>query len=137
MFSFQYFFFFWVLEVITTVMTSPYHCYFVFVPRRTSNWRKVRFGEVAVLKQISALHRINSWKFSERLFWSEIYCAHAPGYLETFISFAFFDLSNRRPSKKSIFVSCSVLTHFCHYLCLPLHRFIFEFFWSHNFWGSY
>jgi hypothetical protein len=68
MLSFQYFLFFWVLEVVTTVMTSPYHFYFIFVPRRTSNWRKVRFGEVAVLKQISALYRKNLWKFSERLF---------------------------------------------------------------------
>jgi hypothetical protein len=47
---------------------SPYHFYFVFVPRRTSNLREVRFGEVAVLKQISALHRNNSRKFSEYLF---------------------------------------------------------------------
>jgi hypothetical protein len=37
-------------------MTCPYDFYFVFVPRRTSNWRKVRFGEVVVLKQISALY---------------------------------------------------------------------------------
>jgi hypothetical protein len=36
-------------------MTSPYHFYFVVVPRRTSSLREVRFGEVAVLKQISAL----------------------------------------------------------------------------------
>jgi hypothetical protein len=49
-------------------MNSPYHFYFVFVPRRTSNWRKVRFGEVAVLKQISMLYRKNSWTFSEHLF---------------------------------------------------------------------
>jgi hypothetical protein len=28
------------------------------------------------------------------------------------------------------------LTDFCQYLCLPLDRFIFEFFWSRNFWGS-
>jgi hypothetical protein len=56
------------LEVITTVMTSPYHFYFVFVPRRTSNLRKVRFGEVVVLKQISVLHHKNSSKFSEYLF---------------------------------------------------------------------
>jgi hypothetical protein len=39
-----------------------------------------------------------------------ISCAYAPGYLQTFISFALFDLSNIRSSKKSIFVSCSVLT---------------------------
>jgi hypothetical protein len=38
------------------------------VPRRTSNLREVRFGEVTVLKQISALHRKHSWKFSEYLF---------------------------------------------------------------------
>jgi hypothetical protein len=29
---------------------------------------KVRFGDVAVLKQISVLHRKNSWKFSEYFF---------------------------------------------------------------------
>jgi hypothetical protein len=38
------------------------------VPRRTSNLREVRFGEVAVLKQIFALHRKQSWKFSEYIF---------------------------------------------------------------------
>jgi hypothetical protein len=38
------------------------------VPRRTSNLREVRFGEVVVLKQISVLHHKNSWKFSEYLF---------------------------------------------------------------------
>jgi hypothetical protein len=43
-------------------------------------------------------------------FWSAISCAYAPGYIKTFISFVLFDLSNRRSSKKSIFVSCSVLT---------------------------
>jgi hypothetical protein len=67
-FLFSTFSFYWVLEVITTVMTSPYHFYFVFVPRKTSNWRKVRFGEVAVLKQISALYHKNLWKFSDCLF---------------------------------------------------------------------
>jgi hypothetical protein len=49
-------------------MTSPYHFYFVFVPRRTFNLRKLRLGEVAAQKQISALHRKYSWKFSEYLF---------------------------------------------------------------------
>jgi hypothetical protein len=46
-------------------------------------------------------------------------------------------LSNIKPSKKSTFVSCSILTDFCHYLCLPLYRFLFEFFWLRNFWGSW
>jgi hypothetical protein len=38
------------------------------MPRRTSNLSEVRFGEVAVLKQISVLHRKNSCKFSQYLF---------------------------------------------------------------------
>jgi hypothetical protein len=59
-------------------------------------------------------------------FSSDISCAYAPGYIQTFISFALFDLSNRRSSKKSTFVSCFVLTDFCHYLCLPLNRFFFS-----------
>jgi hypothetical protein len=33
-------------------MTSSYHFYFVFLPRIASNWKKVRFGEVVVPKQI-------------------------------------------------------------------------------------
>jgi hypothetical protein len=33
-------------------MTSPYHFYFVFLPRIASNCKKVRFGEVVVPKQI-------------------------------------------------------------------------------------
>jgi hypothetical protein len=53
-------------------MTSPYHFYLVFVPRRTSNLREVRFGEVAVLKQISALHR-KIRENSQNIFLSEIY----------------------------------------------------------------
>jgi hypothetical protein len=56
------------LEVITSVITAPYHFFFVFVPRETSNLSEVRFGDVAVLKQISVLHRKNSWKFLEYLF---------------------------------------------------------------------
>jgi hypothetical protein len=39
-----------------------------------------------------------------------ISCVHAPGYFQTFISFAHVDLSNRRSSKKLIFVSYSLLT---------------------------
>jgi hypothetical protein len=38
-------------------MTSPYHFYFIFVPRENTNLSEVRFGEVAVVKQILVLHR--------------------------------------------------------------------------------
>jgi hypothetical protein len=58
-------------------MTSSYHFYFVVVPRRTSNLREVRFGEVPFLKQISMLHRKNSWKFSEYLF-DLLFLVHMP-----------------------------------------------------------
>jgi hypothetical protein len=45
-----------------------------------------------------------------------ISCAYDPGYIQTFISYTLFDLSNIKPSKNSTFVSCSVLTDFCQYL---------------------
>jgi hypothetical protein len=67
-------------------------------------------------------------------FWSASFCAHGPGYCLTFISYELFDLNNKRFSKKSIFISCSVLTDFYHYLRLHLDLFLFEFFWSRNFW---
>jgi hypothetical protein len=49
-------------------MISPYHFYFVVVPRETSNLSEVRFGKVAVLKQIFVLYCKNSWKISVYLF---------------------------------------------------------------------
>jgi hypothetical protein len=61
-------------------------------------------------------------------FCSAISCAHDPGYFQTSISFALFYLSNRRSYEKLILVTYSVLTDFCHYLCLPLDHFLFEFF---------
>jgi hypothetical protein len=38
------------------------------VPRKTSNLREVRFGEVVVLKQIFMLYCKNSSKFSKYVF---------------------------------------------------------------------
>jgi hypothetical protein len=48
------------MEVITTIVTAPYHFYVIVVPRETSNLSEGRFGDVAVLKQISVLHHKNS-----------------------------------------------------------------------------
>jgi hypothetical protein len=48
------------LEVITTVITTPYPFYLIVVPREASNLSEVRFGDVAVLKQLLVLHRKNS-----------------------------------------------------------------------------
>jgi hypothetical protein len=42
-------------------------------------------------------------------FGPDISCAYAPGYIQTFISYTLFDLSNRKLSNNSTFVSCSVL----------------------------
>jgi hypothetical protein len=64
-----------------------------------------------------------------------ISCAYAPGYIQTFISLTLFDLSKRKPSKNSTFVCCSVLTDFCHYLCLPLDRFLLSSF-DHGTFGE-
>jgi hypothetical protein len=62
-----------------------------------------------------------------------ISCAYAPGYIQTFISRTLFDLSNRKLLKNSTFVSCSVLTDFCQYLCLPLYRFLLSSFYHGTF----
>jgi hypothetical protein len=126
MFSFNTFSFCWVLEVFTTVMTSPYHFYFVFVPRIASNRRKVRFGEVVVPKQIFALHCKNSWKLPERRIDLQFFCAHAPGYYLTFVSFALFDLRNRKVLEK-----IDLYLLFCFDRFLPLFAFAS---WSLSFW---
>jgi hypothetical protein len=65
-----------------------------------------------------------------------ISCAYALGYIQTCISLTLFDLSNRKPSTNSTFVSCSVLTDFCHYLCLPLDRFLFLSSFDHGTFGE-
>jgi hypothetical protein len=56
-----------------------------------------------------------------------ISCAYAPGYFQTFISFTLFDLSNRKPSKKSTFVSCSVLIAATIRVCLSIAFFFSSF----------
>ena len=98
------------------------------MPRVTSNREEVRFGEVAVLKQISVLPPKNLILPARMSDYFEIFWEHAPGYYLTFISLPLFDLSNIRFLKKLIFSCCSVLTDFCHYLLLPLNLFLFEFF---------
>jgi hypothetical protein len=117
-------------------MTSPYHFYFVVVPRRTSNLSEVIFGEIVVLKQIFVMYYKNSWKFSGYIFLFCDFLSICPGLFPNFHYIFTFRFEQQKTLKKSIFVICSVLTDFCHYLCLPLDRFLFEFFWSEDFWGS-
>jgi hypothetical protein len=45
-------------------MTAPFLIYFVVMSREASNSGEVRFGDVAILKLFSVLHRKNSYKFS-------------------------------------------------------------------------
>ena len=97
--------------------------------------RKVRFGEIAFLIQILGRHE-KKFVFATRTeFWADNFWAYVPGYYLTFVSLALFDLSDVTFSDKSVFVNCSVLTDFCHYLHLPLILFLFEFFWGERaFW---
>ena len=55
----------------------------------------------------------------------EIEREYAPGFYLNFISFALFDLSKRRWSKKLIFTCCSVMTDFYHILPLDFLPFSF------------
>jgi hypothetical protein len=134
-FTFSSFSFIWVLEVITTVITTPYPFYFVVVPRETFNLSEIRFGDVTVLKQISVLHHKNSWKFLVYLFdlWFLVHMPQVISKLSSVLHFLIWAIEN---PQKMTFFSYSVLTDFCHYLCLPLDRFLFEFFWWRNFWGN-
>jgi hypothetical protein len=108
------------LEVVISVATSLYPFYFVFVPRIASNREEIRFGEGALPKQILCCLPKNSYLPARTSDCLAIFCALAPHYYATFISFALFHLSNRRSSKKSFFLYCSVLTDFCQLLHLPL-----------------
>jgi hypothetical protein len=60
MFSFQLFFFYLSLGNYYYCNDLSYHFYFIVVPRESSNLSEVRFGEVAVLKQIFLLYCKNS-----------------------------------------------------------------------------
>jgi hypothetical protein len=117
-------------------MTSPYHFYFVVVPTRTSDLREVRFGEVVVLKQISVLHRKNSWKFSEYLF-DLRFLVHMPQVITKLSLVLHFSIwategpRKNRPLSAVLFWQIFVTICICHSIA-----FLFEFFWSQNFWGS-
>jgi hypothetical protein len=133
MFYFQYFFFYLSLE--SYYYSSSYHFYFIVVPKRTSNLREVRFGEVAVVKQISALHRKNSWKFSEYLFDLK-FLDHMPQVISKLsLVLHFFIWATEVPWKNR---SLSVVLF---WQILPLFLFAsrslsFWVFLSQNFWGS-
>src|SRR4051794_24931936 len=85
-------------------MTSPYLVYFVFVPRIASSLRKVIFGEIAVMFLCCSKKKcINRQNVG-------LSCKAPVCYL-TFVSSTFFNLSDGKISKKSIFICCSVLTY--------------------------
>jgi hypothetical protein len=135
-FLFSTFSFIWVLKVITTVITAPYHFYFNVVPRRASNLREVRFGEVAVLKQISALQRKNLWKFSEYLFDLK-FLVHMPQFISKLSLVLHFSIwATEGPWKNrplSAVLFWQIFATIC--VCLSI-AFFFSFFLSQNFWGS-
>jgi hypothetical protein len=124
------------LEVITTIITAPYHFYFVFVPREASNLSEVRFGDVAVLKQFSVLHRKNSWKFYV-YFLDLRFLVHMPQVIsklplvEHFLIWATEDPLKIWPLSAVLFWQISANICVCRFIA-----FFFEFFWSQNFWGS-
>jgi hypothetical protein len=109
-------------------MTSPYHFYFIVVPREASNLIEVKIWGCCCPETIFGAAPYKFVKILYISFGPENSCAYAPGYIQTFVSLTLFDLSNIKTLKNSTFVSCSVLTDFCHYSFLPLYRFVFEFF---------
>jgi hypothetical protein len=116
------------LEVITTVITAPYPFYFVVVPREASNLTEVRFGDVAVLKQFSVLHRKNSWKFSVYLL-DLRFLVHMPqvisklSLVEHFLIWATENPQKIRPLSAVLFWQISANICVCHFIALFLSSF--------------
>jgi hypothetical protein len=69
------------------------------------------------------------------IFWTCDFLWICPRLYQIFISWILFDLSNRKHLKNSAFVSSSVLTDLCQYLCLPLYRFFLSSF-DHGTFGE-
>jgi hypothetical protein len=86
--------------------------------------------------RFSVLHCKNSWKFSVYLLdlW---FLVHMPqvisklSLVEHFLIWATENSLKIRPFSAVLFWQIST-----NILCLPLDRFLFEFFWSRNFWGN-
>jgi hypothetical protein len=97
---------------------------------------EVRFGEVAVLKQISVLHRKNSWKFSEYLF-DLRFIVHMPQVIYKlslvwhFLIWSIENLRKNRPLSAVLFWQISATI--C--VCLSI-AFVLSSFDHRTFWGS-
>jgi hypothetical protein len=116
------------LEVITTVMTSPYPFYFVFVPREASNLSEVRFVDVAVLKLFSVLHRKYLWKFSVYILdlWYLVHMTQVISKLslvEDFLIWATENPLKIRPLPAVLFWQISANICVCHFIAFFLSSF--------------
>ena len=132
MFLFLFFLFCWVLEVIATVITSPYQFLFRFCAK-SSLWLRVSFiWGICNPVSVFGTSREKSPKITRTSFWAANLRASSPGNYGTFISSKFFELRSVTIFEKSIFTNCSVLTDSCTILHLPLFAHLFEFSWSKN-----
>jgi hypothetical protein len=97
---------------------------------------EVRFGDAAVLKQFLVLHRQNSWKFSVYLL-DLRFLVHMPqvisklSLVEHFLIWATENPLKIRHLSAVLFWQISANICVCRFIA-----FLFEFFWSRNFWGS-
>ena len=98
LFSFSFFCFLCILKVVTSVETSPYPFYFVFVPRITSIWKKVQLAilcpDFCALPKTSVLSARTRGIFD--IFW-----APAPGCYLTSNSSHFLIWATEVPRKNS------------------------------------
>jgi hypothetical protein len=110
------------------------------VPRETSNLSKVRFEDVAVLKQISVLHRKNSWKFSEYLF-DLRFLVHMPQVISKlslvlhFLIWATENPLKNRPLSAILFWQISATICVCLFIAFFLNSFDHGTFWG-NWYSS-
>jgi hypothetical protein len=117
-------------------MNFPYPFYFVVVPRRTSNLREVRFEEVAVLKQISALHHKNSWNLLEYLF-DQKFLDHMPQVISKLSLVLHFSIWATDGPRKNRSLSAVLFWQISITVCVCLSiAFLLSSFDPGTFWGS-
>ena len=120
-FLYVLFCFVWVLEVATSVATTPYPFYFVFVPGVTSIWKEVQFAAFCPDFCASPKTSYLSARVRENY---ETKWAHAPGCYITFISVTFSDLIYRSASKNSSLQSV-LFWQISAFVCICLFIFLF------------
>ena len=128
LFYFCTLFYIWVLEVVTTVATSPYLYFIALLCQVKSLIVKSILDLDYCAKTDFLLSRNWAAPAVENLEKSANLRAWSSDMYATFIKFEHFHLSKSGAPKKSVFTDCSVLTDSAFYFTLPVLLCLMDFF---------